>query len=236
MPLLHPDSRKLASHIDHTLLRADAGAGDVERLCAEAREYGFCGVCIGGSWVSFAGELLSGAGTRIVSVAGFPLGHASVNAKCFEVATALKDGASEVDVVLNVGRLKQGDDRYVERELEELVRASEGHVLKVIIETCLLTREEKVRACRLVAGSGAAFVKTSTGFSSGGATVEDVALLRSCLVAGVGVKASGGIRDTKTALEMILAGAGRLGTSASVEIMAGAALTNVVKGSTNHSG
>ena len=220
----HSDSGELASRIDHTLLRADAVAGEVERLCAEAREYRFCGVCIGGAWVRFACGLLSGTGIRVVSVAGFPLGNASVEGKCFETEAALRDGASEIDVVLNIGRLKQGDDRYVERELKELVRAGAGRTIKVIIETCLLTREEKVRACRRIAESGAAFVKTSTGFGSAGATVEDVALLRGSLDAEIGVKAAGGIRDAKTALEMIRAGAGRLGTSASVAIVAGAGL------------
>ena len=224
MPQLHPDSRELASRIDHTLLRADAGAADVERLCAEAREYDFFGVCVGSAWVSLAGNLLSGTDVRVVSVAGFPLGNASVSAKCFEAAAALKNGASEIDAVLNIGRLKQGDHRYVEGELKELVRACEGHPIKVIIETCLLTREEKVRACGLIVESGAAFVKTSTGFSSSGATVEDIALLRRCMDDRGGVKASGGIRDTKTAFEMIRAGADRLGTSSSVAIVSGTAI------------
>lgn len=224
MTRLHTASKELASRIDHTLLRADAGAGEIEKLCAEAREYDFCGVCIGGTWVSFACELLLGTGIRVVSVAGFPLGNGSVDGKCFEAAAALKDGASEIDVVINIGRLKQGDDRYVKRELKELVRACAGHTVKVIIETCLLTNDEKLRACRMIAESGAAFVKTSTGLSSGGATIEDVMLLRNCLDPRVGVKASGGIRDTKTALEMIGAGADRLGTSSSVAIMAGALL------------
>ena len=224
MKPLHPDSRELASRIDHTLLRADAGAGDVERLCAEAREYGLFGVCVGGAWVKLASRLLSETGVRVVSVAGFPLGNASVAGKCFEAAAALKDGASEIDVVLNIGRLKQGDDRYVEQELKELVRTTAGHTVKVIIETCLLTREEKIRACRMIAESGAAFVKTSTGFGKEGAKVEDVVLLRSYLDDTIGVKASGGIRDAKTALEMIGAGASRLGTSSSVAIVGGTAI------------
>lgn len=224
MTRLHPAYKELASHIDHTLLRADAGKGEIEKLCAEAREYDFYGVCIGGAWVSLASGLLSGTDIRVVSVAGFPLGNASVDSKCFEAAAALEDGASEIDVVINIGRLKQGDGRYMERELKKLVRVCAGHTVKVIIETCLLTNDEKVRACRMIAESGAAFVKTSTGLSSGGATVEDVVLLRNCMDQGVGVKASGGIRDTKTAFELIRAGADRLGTSSSVAIMAGATL------------
>jgi len=201
------------------MLRADADARDIEKLCREACDYNFFGICIGGGWVSFARNLLSGTDIRIVSVAGFPLGTASTKSKCFEAGQALDNGASEIDVVLHIGRLKQGDNGYVERELREIVRAAEGHTVKVIIETCLLTRDEKVRACRLVAESGAGFVKTSTGFSSAGATVDDVKVLREVAGTVMAVKASGGIRDTETALAMLGAGAKRLGTSSGVAIV-----------------
>ncbi|MBN2243782.1 MAG: deoxyribose-phosphate aldolase [Acidobacteria bacterium] len=209
----------LASYIDHTLLRQDAVARDIETLCAEARENGFFGVCIHGSWVPCACRLLSGTGIAVVSVAGFPLGAASTEAKCFETGSAMDKGAAEIDVVLNIGRLKQGDDAYVERELREIVRVADGKPVKAILETCLLNREEKKRACRLAVAGGAAFVKTSTGFASGGATVADVKLLRACAGSGAAVKASGGIRDTATAMAMIAAGAERLGTSSGVAII-----------------
>ena len=213
------NAKELASHIDHTLLKPDAVASDIQRLCAEACEFHFFGVCIHGSWVSFARNILSGTDIRIISVAGFPLGAASTYAKCFETAEALNNGASEIDVVLNIGRLKQKDDGYVESELSEILRIASGRPVKVIIETCLLTREEKIRACLLVANSGAAFVKTSTGFGPGGATVADVELLRQYAGPGTAVKASGGIRDFRTALAMLNAGASRLGTSSSVAII-----------------
>jgi len=208
-----------ASYIDHTLLRPDARDRDIERLCREACEHSFFGVCVHGSWISHACRLLSGTGIAIVSVAGFPLGAASVDSKCFETRNAFDSGAAEIDVVLNIGRLKQGDDLYVGRELEAIVQAAGGRPVKVILETCYLSREEKIRACRLAVESGAAFVKTSTGFGSGGATVEDVRLLSECVGPNVRVKASGGIRDIETALAMIEAGARRLGTSSGVAIV-----------------
>jgi deoxyribose-phosphate aldolase len=216
---MHP----IGFYIEHTLLKADATAAEIEKLCAEARQCQFIGVCINGSWVRHASLWLQGSETRIVSVAGFPLGAASTASKRFETETAIADGAQEVDVVLNVGRLKQGDDNYVLNELREIVRAAGGLPVKVIIETCLLNEEEKIRACRLTIDSGAHFVKTSTGFSTGGATVEDVALMRKTVGPKFGVKASGGIRDAKTALSMITAGATRIGTSAGVAIMRGLA-------------
>jgi len=221
MTPLRLNPQKLASFIDHTLLRADAVERDIEKLCREACKYGFYGICIHGSWVPFARRLLSGMKTRIISVAGFPLGAASIEAKCFETGQALGKGASEVDAVLNVGRLKQGDNRYIEKELREIVRAAEGRTIKVILETCLLTREEKIRACRLAVDAGAGFVKTSTGFSKGGATKADVRLLYKYAGPDVGVKASGGIRNSETARAMIEAGASRLGTSSGPAIVAG---------------
>ena len=212
---------RLAGFIDHTLLRADATAADIGKLCDEAILHAFCCVCVNGSWVRHAHDLLEGSGVKVAATAGFPLGAASTAAKCLEIKAAIEEGAREVDVVLNIGRLKQGDDRYVLRELCDLVDAAAGGTLKVILETCLLNREEKVRACRLVVQSGAQFVKTSTGFGSGGATLEDVALMRETVGPDFGVKASGGIRDARTALAMIGAGATRLGTSAGVAILKG---------------
>jgi deoxyribose-phosphate aldolase len=211
--------KQLASYIDHTLLRADAATEDIEKLCAEAREYSFCCVCVNGSWVRHARHLLEGSSVKVASVAGFPLGAMSTAAKCFEINAAIDDGAEEIDVVLNIGRLKQGDDGFVFRELCETVRAAAGRTVKVILETCLLTRDEKIRACRLVVESGAHFVKTSTGFSSGGATVDDVTLIRETVGPDFGIKASGGIRDASAALAMIEAGATRIGTSAGVAIV-----------------
>jgi deoxyribose-phosphate aldolase len=213
--------KDLASYIDHTLLRADAVEQDIERLCAEAFENGFFGVCIHGSWVPYACRLLSGTGVAVVSVAGFPLGASSTESKCFETGLALESGAREIDVVLNIGRLKEGNDGYVGQELCRIVQAASGSPVKVILETCLLDREEKIRSCRLAVESGARFVKTSTGFSSGGATIPDVRLLRECVRGEAAVKASGGIRDTETALAMIEAGADRLGTSSGVAIVKG---------------
>jgi deoxyribose-phosphate aldolase len=192
-------SAQLAAYIDHTLLKPDATAKDIEKLCAEAHTHRFYSVC----------------------VVGFPLGAGIPDAKRFETEAAVDDGAQEIDVVLNLGQLKDGNDKFVLRELRDVVQAADGNPVKVIIETCLLMRAEKIRACRLVVDSGAQFVKTSTGFSTGGATVDDVKLMRETVGPNFGVKASGGIRDTQTALAMIAAGATRLGTSASVAIVNG---------------
>ena len=211
--------KQLAAYIDHTWLRADAAIKDIERLCAEAREYSFCCVCVHGSWVRDACHLLEGTNIKVAAVAGFPLGAMSSKTKRFEVKTAIDDGAQEIDVVLNIGRLRQGDDSYVLGELREVVEAASKRPVKVILETCLLTGKEKIRGCRLAVESGAQFVKTSTGFSSAGATVADVALMREIVGPEFGVKASGGIRDAKTALAMIHAGATRIGTSAGVAII-----------------
>ena len=213
------EGKSLASYIDHTLLRADAVARDIETLCTEAHKYGFFGVCVNNSWVPFAVRLLSGTEVTVVSVAGFPLGASSIESKCFETGYAFDHGAREIDVVLNIGRLKQGDNGYIEEELAEIVQAAGEYPVKVIIETCLLNHEEKICACRLVAGSGARYIKTSTGFGSAGATLEDVRLLHECAGPAVAVKAAGGIRDSQTALAMIEAGAARIGTSSSVKII-----------------
>jgi deoxyribose-phosphate aldolase len=210
---------ELAGYIEHTLLKAEATAADIERLCAEARRYGFLAVCVNGSWVRLARDLIAGSSVMVNSVAGFPLGAMSTEAKRFEAETAVLHGAHEIDVVLHIGRLKQGDDQYVIDELREIVRTAAGRPVKVILETCLLKNDEKIRACRLAVESGASFVKTSTGFSSGGATVEDVKLMRQTVGPDFGIKASGGIRDAKTAIALIEAGATRLGTSAGIRIL-----------------
>jgi deoxyribose-phosphate aldolase len=220
-----PSAADLARFLDHTLLKADATGKDIDKLCAEAREHGFFGVCVHGSWVAQARHLLEDTGVKITCVVGFPLGAMPGDVKRFETEAAIDDGAEEIDVVLNIGRLKEGDDKYVLRELRDVVEAADERTVKVILETCLLTHDEKIRACHLVVGSGARFVKTSTGFGAGGATVADVKLLRETVGDKFGVKASGGIRDTKTALAMIEAGATRLGTSASVAIVKGLAET-----------
>jgi len=210
---------QLASFIDHTLLKADATAKDIEKLCGEARENNFSSVCVNGSWVAGAHHLLEGSDVKVASVAGFPLGAMSSDTKRFETEAAIDDGAQEVDVVLNIGQLKNGNDKYVLRELIEVVEAADERTVKVILETCLLTDEEKIRACRIVVESGAHFVKTSTGFGASGATIADVKLMRATVGPKFGVKASGGIRDTKTALAMIEAGATRIGISAGVAIV-----------------
>jgi len=209
----------LARLIDHTLTRAGATIQDIEKLCVEAREHKFHSVSVNGSWVVAARHFLDGSEVKVGCAVSFPLGAMSGDAKRFETEAAIDDGATEIDVVLNLGRLKAGDDKYVLRELRDVVEAADEWPVKVILETCLLTREEKIRACQLAVESGACFVKTSTGFSTGGATVEDVRLMRETVGPKFGVKASGGIRDTKTALAMIEAGATRLGTSASVAIL-----------------
>jgi deoxyribose-phosphate aldolase len=214
---------KLAAFIDHTVLKPDATAAQIEKLCAEAREHQFFSVCVNGSWVAAARHFLEDSDVKVACVVGFPLGAMSSDAKRFETEAAIDDGAQEIDVVLNVARLKDGDDKYVLRELTNVAEAADERTVKVILETCLLTDAEKVRACKLVVESGAHFVKTSTGFSTGGATIADVKLMRATVGPEFGVKGSGGIRDVQTALAMIEAGATRLGTSASVAIVKGVA-------------
>ncbi len=213
----------LARFIDHTLIRADATLPDIEKLCTEAREHKFHSVSVNGSWIVAACHFLEGSEVKVGCAISLPLGAMSSDVKRFETEAAIDDGAHEIDVVLNLGRLKDGDDQYVLRELRDVVEAADERTVKVILETCLLTREEKIRACGLVVESGAHFVKTSTGLSTGGATVEDVKLLRETVGPKFGVKAAGGIRDTQTALAMIAAGATRLGTSAGVTLVKGLA-------------
>jgi deoxyribose-phosphate aldolase len=210
---------QLARCIDHTQLKADAVENDIEKLCAEAREHRFYAVCVNGSRVELARHFLEESEVKVACVVGFPLGAMEADVKRFETEAAIESGAQEIDLVLNIGRLKEGDDKYVLRELLDVVEAAEERPVKVILETCLLTRDQKVRACHLAVESGARFVKTSTGFSTSGATIDDVKLLREAVGAEFGVKASGGIRDTETALAMIEAGATRLGTSSGVAIV-----------------
>jgi deoxyribose-phosphate aldolase len=215
------NAHSLAKYIDHTLLKADATAADIEKLCREAIQHRFWSVCVNGSRVAQAYALVEDSGVKVAGTVGFPLGAMSADAKRFEVEAAIDDGAQEIDLVLNIGKLKDGDHKFVLRELRDVVSAAEERTVKVILETCLLTREEKITACKLVVESGAHFVKTSTGFSTGGATTHDVQLLRECVGPDFGVKASGGIRDPKIALGMIEAGATRLGTSSGVAIVQG---------------
>ena len=211
----------LAKFIDHTLLKPEASKADIEKLCREALQHKFYSVCVNGSRVIQARSLVEDSGVKVAAVVGFPLGAMDADAKRYETEIAIDMGAEEIDLVLNIGRLKEGDSKYVLRELRDVVEAADERPVKVIIETCLLTREEKILACELVVESGAHFIKTSTGFSSGGATIDDVKLLREHVGSKFGVKASGGIRDTAAALAMIEAGATRLGTSAGIAIVTG---------------
>lgn len=212
---------ELARYIDHTLLKAEASAADIERLCAEALEHRFHAVCVNGSRVALAAARLEDSGVLVAAVVGFPLGASAPDVKRFETEAVIDFGAQEIDLVIDVGRLREGDDRSVFREIRDVVEAAEGVPVKVILETCFLTEAQKRLGCSLAVEAGAKMVKTSTGFGTAGATVEDVRLLRECVGPRLGVKASGGIRDTATALAMIEAGATRLGTSAGVAIVRG---------------
>jgi deoxyribose-phosphate aldolase len=215
----------LARFIDHTLLKPEATAADIRRLCAEALEHGFAAVCVNGARVPLALELLAGSAVKVAAVAGFPLGAMTTAAKCREVEELVRLGAHEVDTVLPVGHLKEGEDDYVRRDIAAVVQAAAGRPVKVILETCLLTDDEKVRACRLCVAAGAAYVKTSTGFNRAGATLADVALMKRAVGEACQVKAAGGVRDAATARAMIAAGATRLGTSSGVLIVTGGAGT-----------
>lgn len=212
---------KLTSIIDHTLLAADATSAQIARLCQEAREYSFASVCVNSCRVAPARTLLEGCPVKVCTVVGFPLGAMSTRAKAYEAGSAVEDGADEIDMVINVGYVKDGDWDGVLDDIMAVREACKGKVLKVILETCLLTDDEIVRACRTAVRAGADFVKTSTGFSKGGATVHAVSLMRSTVGADVGVKASGGIRDAESARAMVEAGASRLGCSAGVAIAKG---------------
>lgn len=209
-----------AKYIDHTLLKANALDEEIEKLCMEAKEYQFASVCVNPCYVSKCYGLLRNTGVKVCTVIGFPLGANITNIKVQEAREAVFEGAEEVDMVINISRLKAKDDEYVRNEIKCIKKAlRQDTILKVIIETCLLTEEEKVRACLLAKEAGADFVKTSTGFSTGGATKEDIALMRKTVGSEMGVKASGGVRTKEAFLEMIEAGANRIGTSSGLKII-----------------
>ena len=211
---------ELARYIDHTLLKPDAKEGDIIKLCKEALEYKFASVCVNASYVKLAYSFLQGTEVRVCTVVGFPLGATTKEAKAFEASQAIENGAAEIDMVINIGALKSGKLDAVKEDISEVAGVCKDKaLLKVIIETCLLTDEEKVTACLLSMEAGADFVKTSTGFSVGGATAEDIKLMRRTIGPDMGVKASGGIRNLESALKMIEAGASRIGASASVSIV-----------------
>ncbi|WP_273129825.1 deoxyribose-phosphate aldolase [Bacillus weihaiensis] len=213
---------KIANMIDHTALKADTSKEIVTTLCNEAKEYQFASVCVNPTWVKYAFEQLAGSDVKVCTVIGFPLGANTPETKAFETTNAIENGATEVDMVINIGALKDKDDELVKRDIEAVVNAASNKALtKVIIETSLLTEEEKVRACELAVQAGADYVKTSTGFSTGGATVEDITLMRKTVGPTIGVKASGGVRDTKGADALIAAGATRIGASSGVAIVKG---------------
>jgi deoxyribose-phosphate aldolase len=213
----------LAGMIDHTLLKPDATVAEMERLCSEAKKYGFASVCINPSYVSLCAKLLKATEVKVCTVIGFPLGATSTASKAFETEQAIRDGAQEVDMVMNVGMLKSGEFEYVENDIFAVVSTAKRYRMlsKVIIETGFLTDEEKIKACILAKRAGADFVKTSTGFGKGGATVGDIALMRRVVGSAMGVKASGGVRSREDALAMVASGADRIGASASVKIVSG---------------
>lgn len=211
---------ELNKYIDHTLLKADAVESQVETLCQEAREYHFMSVCVNPTWVERAGELLAGSDVKVCTVIGFPLGANTSAVKAFETERAIAEGAHEVDMVINIGAAKKGNWALVESDIKAVVDAASGKALvKVIIESCLLTDEEKVKACQAAVAAGADYVKTSTGFSTGGATVADIRLMRATVGPNVGVKASGGVSNREEALAMIEAGASRIGASKGIQIV-----------------
>jgi len=217
----------VASMIDHTLLKADATRQQIETLCQEAKDHKFFSVCVNPTWVSTARDLLSGSSVKVCTVIGFPLGATTPETKAFETNNAIENGADEVDMVINIGALKDKNDELVEKDIRAVVEAAKGRALtKVIIETSLLTKEEKIRACELAVKAGTDFVKTSTGFSTGGATVEDIKLMRETVGPDIGVKASGGVRNTEDTEKMIQAGATRIGASAGVAILQGLTSTS----------
>lgn len=211
----------LAKLIDHTILKPVATQEDVRSLIQEARQYGFFSVCINPFWVAYAKELLKGSDVKVCTVVGFPLGANTTAVKVYETQDALKNGADEIDMVINIGALKARDYTTVLEDIKAVRLACEGHVLKVIIETSQLTDEEKVKACELAAEAGADFVKTSTGFTGGGATAADVALMRKSIPAHMQVKASGGVRTREDFDAMVAAGATRIGASSGVKIIEG---------------
>ncbi|MCU9592965.1 deoxyribose-phosphate aldolase [Caldibacillus thermolactis] len=211
---------EIAKYIDHTLLKPEATKEQVEKLCNEAKQYNFASVCVNPTWVKLASDILKGTDVKVCTVIGFPLGANTPETKAFEAVNAVTNGAEEIDMVMNIGALKSGDTELVQKDIEAVVNAVKDKALvKVIIETSLLTEDEKVTACQLSVQAGAHYVKTSTGFSTGGATVEDVALMRKTVGPNVGVKASGGVRTAEDAKVMIEAGASRIGASSGTAIV-----------------
>lgn len=212
----------IAKYIDHTVLKATTTSKEVEKLCLEAKEYGFYSVCVNGCFVKECKELLKDSDVKIAAVVGFPLGAMTKTAKVFEAREAIANGANEIDMVINIGKLVEGDSKYVEDEIREIKEAIGENVLKVIIETCYLNEEQKMLACELSLNANADFVKTSTGFGTAGATFEDVILMKKMVGDNAEVKASGGVKSYETAEKYIELGATRLGTSSGIEIIKGA--------------
>ena len=214
-------TQNYAAMIDHTLLKADSTQQQVEQICAEAKQYGFASVCVNPTWVKYSANALAGTAVKVCTVIGFPLGATTSAVKAFETKDAIANGAGEIDMVINIGALKDGNFDLVRDDIKAVVDAANGTLVKVIIETCLLTDTEIVKACELAVEAGAHFVKTSTGFSTGGATSEDIALMRQTVGPTIGVKASGGVRSLEDMQKMIENGATRIGASSGVAIMNG---------------
>ncbi len=216
------NNSELAAIIDHTILKPETKKDDVLKVCEEAKKYNFASVCINPTWVRLVANELKNSTVKVCTVIGFPLGASTSDVKAYETKKAIEEGANEIDMVINIGAIKSGDWNYVENDIKAVVKEAKGKaIVKVILETCLLTNEEKIKACEICVKAGADFVKTSTGFSTAGATVEDIQLMRKAVGEKLGVKASGGVRDRKTALDMVNAGASRIGTSSSVKIVTG---------------
>lgn len=218
------DIVEIAKMIDHTLLKPDATDSDIKKLADEAKEYGFASVCVNPCHVKLVADALKGSDVKVCTVIGFPLGANTTETKIFETKEAISNGANEIDMVLNIGKLKSGDYDYVKKDIEAVTKAAKSFgeiVVKVILETCYLTDDEKVKACEITVDAGADFVKTSTGFGSGGATVHDVELMRKTVGENFGVKASGGVRTADFAKEIVKAGANRIGTSSGIQIVKG---------------
>ena len=212
-------------YIDHTLLKPESTQEQIDHLLSEAVEYQFASVCVNPTWVAHCSKTLAGTGVKVCTVVGFPLGANTSSVKAFETKDAIANGADEIDMVINVGQLKSGQYEVVEADIRAVVEASQDKLVKVIIETCLLTNDEKVKACQLAVSAGADFVKTSTGFSAAGATVEDIVLMRETVGPNIGVKAAGGARSYEDAEAFIEAGATRIGTSSGVAIVSGETVT-----------
>lgn len=210
---------ELNKYIDHTLLKADATKQQITVLCEEAKQYDFASVCVNSSWVSYAAQYLQGSDVKVCAVVGFPLGAMSSKAKAFETTCVIEDGGSEIDMVIAIGALKDKDYEYVVEDIKAVVKAAKGNVVKVIIETCLLSKEEIIKACELCIEAKATFVKTSTGFSTAGATIENVQLMKQSIGDQALIKAAGGVRCKADLEAMVQAGANRIGTSAGVKLM-----------------